>query len=344
MTSFAAIERIENDTDPYFDQLDPCCQREIEDRKKAATLKEQFRQVDRTYERFDAIQKTVDDLRSQAYKSCDHCYGDIQEDYEHLSILRNDNMYCYFVDDNNNNYMNNDRNDDNDNDESDSDSEFDDLLLDYNIVETEYEINMKKNAYEISKKREVLSKLGYETHHEESIEHLVDLIKTQISRWLIIHVYDPNLISCAKIDLYFEKLAIKYPATLFRRIRRNKIMNNTNSEEDIIDILGLNACNNTVPLIGCFVEGQLIQWKSLDDFFEDDYLEESNLTNYLNQSNVINTNVNMTLDWIRSIQNAAILPELINNDDDDHFCDKPGCARNFPHEHVGIGQGLKSLI
>ena len=59
--------------------------------------------------------------------------------------------------------------------------------------------------------------LGYTHHKEDTVQHIVDIMRNQSIKFIVLHLYHPHRM-CAQIDMALEHLAIKYSATLFKRI------------------------------------------------------------------------------------------------------------------------------
>ena len=362
MADFAEIAKIENDKDPWFDQLDPCCQRELEDRKKAATVKAQLRTIDRSYERYDMFKKTIDEIRDNNKLYCYCCNEENgTKDYEALADLRYD--ICGSINNNNNDNddkehkINTDSNYDNgdNSDDSDDDSEWGDLLNNINneIGETEYEIELKHKASENNIKKELLSVLGYTHHKEDSTQHIIDIIQNQSIKYIVIHIYHPHEM-CAQIDIALENIAIKYPATLFRRIPLKDIYNIDSSFNNqslaINEILRTpialpNTNTNDAPLIGAFVNGELVQWSPINEFCYRNYMETNKLESFLQNCGVLSSDLSNALEWIKAMHNdSQRRADIDDNNIRQVYCNKPGCKRNFPHDHIGIGVGDTGLL
>lgn len=367
MTDFIEIAKIENDKDPWFDQLDPCCQRELEDRKKAATIKAQLRTIDRSYERYDMFKKTVDEIRENNNLYCPCCSdenGTPNKDYKALADLRYDiSGSIKDVNDDNIDHKgeyetNSNLNFDGD-DDSDNDSEWGDLLNNINneIGETEYEIELKQKASENITKKELLSMLGYTHHKEDTVQHIVDIMRNQSIKFIVLHLYHPHRM-CAQIDMALEHLAIKYSATLFKRISLQDFYNTDvfdpkdstfNKQPLAINeifrtpIALQNTNINDAPLIGTFIDGELVQWSPVYDFFYFNSIEVKKLESFLQNCGVLSSDLDNALEWIKAMHND----NKKRADIDDNrllFCNKPGCNRNYPHEHIGIAVGDTDLL
>ena len=184
-------------------ELDPCCMREILDRKKANSIKGKLRRYDRSKKRIDMKNGVITDLKALNRHTCMECVN--PKDYEMLIMIRNQA-----------NVEGEDNNGDGtgdviENEEEDSDfDDFDDFVSDLEI-EMRNKIQMQQRE-----KDEFQHVYGFGFHRYDSVTHLQ--LSIQLGYPVVLHICDPSSIACAYVDVALEKCAAVYVGTKFRRI------------------------------------------------------------------------------------------------------------------------------
>ena len=320
-----------DDTLP-FDELDPCCQKEIEDERNRAAVGRRLRKFDKLNQRHDSVKSVFRNISE--YKTCGCC--SLQSvDYPMLARVRGqldckpetegskDNTDCY-------NEENND--DDDDDDEMWAGLEFDTLTP----LEEERLLGMKERKELV----EAATMMGFASHIEDSIGHINDMILQ--GRVVIIHFAAINLRVCALIDYALEGLAAKYLGTIFRRVRisdesdafREKWKINTNTNGN-----GNQSRGGNGPCISVFSMGSLKACVfDLNQFGEGENENTIIYSNELEKHLEHLGGLHVTLSAILCQQSSTQYSEVEEGSDDERFesyCDTPGCGRFFPHEHVG---------
>lgn len=198
-----------------FEELDPCCQKEVLAQRKEKEFKEKVKKFDRSNIRSNERKLVFSKISS--LRRCECCLN--SSDYPLLSSIRSE--YNLEVNDNNvstknsqNNEDNNNHNNENDNNDEDDD-EFDLDLDDYKSPTELLRIEQFKTEM---LRRENLQSLGFLVHLRESSNHLLKTIENFSSVPTIVHIYFSDEILSASLDLVLEKLSLKYIGTLFRRI------------------------------------------------------------------------------------------------------------------------------
>jgi hypothetical protein len=203
---------------------------------------------------------------------------------------------------------------------SDDDSDFDGIDFDDGF--NEFEEERRSQMAEILAKVEKAEALGYTRHLEESQVHLSKLVSSRTN--VVFHIYSPTSMLCARIDLELEKLAKSFIGTIFRRIRCSNF-----NWQSFCRGLSL-PCTGTVPSGGFLVvfKGQCLIQKLTDlSPFGNEYgVSKSSVEEYLSNCGVMCSDV-PPLDQMHMQASAE-------NDSKGSYCNKPGCTRRFPHEHI----------
>jgi hypothetical protein len=330
----------EDEYDPEIDWLDPCCQRELRDRKKYASISEKLRKTDRSNVRWDSIQTALQDLREGAWKKCHCCTA--TSDYQALKQLRSGLAQNCVIEDTSfgESGAGGFRNGDGNEDEDDLDDSDDESLLDFDSddVVSGYQSQMRERMLQAGRRLDSAKQLGFGVHCEESVVHFRKMMTS--TPYVVVHIYDPDDQRCAVLDLLLETLAGAYPATLFRRLSSITAQDFMDSDVQRIGI----SQNVRYPALGVFVFGSEPIWTTdLGQFVLEGPTHSDSLIKYLENCRVLSVDIEGTLD-------AALAghDEIDDNDNyDEIYCDIPGCTKKFAHAHVGSGrqgQGRRSLI
>lgn len=305
------------DTLPY-DELDPCCQEEILQKRNRADVSTRLRKYDKLNSRSDTV-KTV--FKLQKYEHCPCCENQTA-DYPMLAKARRQLEAC------------NDETDqdaakvkainDNDDDDSDDDSEFwAELEMARPTDEEEDRLRQMKANAEI-RRAAILE--GFGVHIEDSSAHINEMILQ--GRTVVCHIVNTSMLLCGYIDLALEKLATKYLGSNFRRVMLDDETHTFMMKWNIplVDI----AC----PMLASFRGGALITYSAdLHQFGDgsDPTIYVGELEKYLNNLGC--------LQWSHSDSMKLLLCQGCDDEDSDEensqsYCDLDGCGRHYPHEHV----------
>ena len=303
-----------------YEELDPCCQREIDDNRRNMRIKSELRRYDRSNHRLD-IQKAV--MGNLKVKSSCACCGNVSKDYPLLIALREkskvgkENLDTSSVEGKDN--IGKDNVDEEDQNSDEEEDEFDALL---NESITPYEMERLYAVQEMKSKLEFAQSMGYGVHREDTVGHLKEMIDDQ--ERVVCHVFDPSSLSCAHMDIILETLAGKYIGTRFRRISQSSL-SRLQSKFPV-------SISDTCLL--CFVNGTLIHSSSIHAFGIETEIYLNDVERFLERTHVLSDELN-----------TPTLQPMVNadeRDDDEKYCDEPGCSRKFAHEHVGSGFSLLS--
>lgn len=327
-----------DDTLP-FEELDPCCQKEIEEERNKADVGRRLRKFDKLNQRNDTLKSVFGGLNE--YKSCVCC--SLQAvDYPLLAKLRlqlNTNSATSGI------ISDPISDEDDDDDEMWAGLEFDTL------TPLEEERLLERKAREEMLRAASLN--GFASHNEDSTNHINEMILQ--GRTVVCHFVNTNVQVCALIDFSLEGMAAKYLGTIFRRTKPSDETSAFRRKWNV----GSSSANggnreDLGPCLTVFVGGSLRA--TIFDLYQFGDGDESNsnqsilyedeLEKYLDQLGGLNMTLSTTLLRLNSMQFA----DSDEGSDDENFvsyCDTPGCGRFFPHEHIGgknmsVGTGTLS--
>ena len=314
-----------DDTLP-FDELDPCCQKEILEERNRAAVTQRLRKYDKLNSRHDTINAVFGGLKK--HKACPCCISQAV-DYPLLGRLRRDlTVDKELVSEGNEDHQHSDDTDD------DDDELWAGLGLDALTPEEEERLLVMK---ERASMLEAASLMGFAMHNEDSITHINEMIAQ--GRCIVCHIVNVNMLSCAYVDHALEKLAIKYLGTVFRRVDITEESDEFKKKWNMSSDGGATAC------LSVFNGGSLTAYTyDLKQFGEGNdsdsaeyvfYLEE--LEKYLDNIGGLKMSCG---DTMMQLTSGQYLDEE-NSDDEklESYCDLIGCDRHFPHEHIGVNGG-----
>lgn len=321
------VDELKQDSELYpssFYDLDPCCQKEIENNRRKNRIKEALRKTDRSYARYDLKAKICKDLRDFKLNNCHCCKSSLAEvDYPLLRDIRRDNLANSSVPLNEDNY-----NASNEDDDDESDDEY---LKDIEIVSS-YQSEAMRQFAEKKKLIDEYISLGYVQHTEDSVLHLEYFVNQGIS--VVCHVYDPYSQLDAHLTLQLEKLSQQYMGTLFRRIAMSSeivqfIRSFKNASTSMV------SSDNGWILV--FVDKDLKCISKSDAFGQENDVFVSDLLNFLDKVKVLQ----LQPDYYKIIgdDSAVNIIDEEESDDDGRYCSDKYCSKKYPHEHVVAGKG-----
>lgn len=330
------------DGDVPFEALDPCCQREILDRRRYNEVTRKLRPVDRSLRRLDERKAVVKDLKTRNIDpwTCGCCVSN--EDYNSLRRLKEILDVNHDADTS----IEKDAKSDNNNNEDDDDDD----LLDDDFPLTDYERERMEQALMETQKRAAAaqSPLRLALHLEESVGHLMFLIQRIIDIPIVVHVYQDDPLS-ALIDYTFERtLAPKYPGTMFRRVSTSSTISFHDLEtqrKDLIEEFNTALVDNRHCIL-IFRRGQLATTLKPQDLVAlGDTLElvSRHLIRVLDHAHVLCDDLPAMVLHPRLLEEEGIVAREEDGEEEaERFCDDPDCTKHFPHEHVGRRPGAAS--
>jgi hypothetical protein len=304
-----------------FDELDPCCQKEIINQRKKREVDGKLGKVDRSTARIKAKKQT---FSFQAYgkNKCFCCQQ--TTDYAALaSFKRRFETGREQENEDDNNEIKDERNEE---------SDEDDDLLDFEIPLTAEEQLRMMEVKQYQENLQIAKDYGLSVHWEDSLDHILEFTEHP-SIPLILHVYQKTSTMSAMIDYAIEdSLCGKYLGTRFRRIEYSyALITDERLEKWKSQISDEGA-------ILCFKQGNLVT--ALSNYSKEfgDHPEDvaRNLIKHLDFAHVLQS----TFPDVRIIfpEDSRMKPS--NTDDEgeeeaDKYCDDPDCLKRYPHEHVG---------
>lgn len=312
-----------------YEEMDPCCQREIDENRKYNEVTRILRENDRSTKRLDMKNRAVKSLRSFRCECCSS-----SRDYPILAKLRElEASKRHLPVMNEHDDFSKDKTEDSDEDEDDLE-----FLTPYEIER----MNQVKAQIERLEKAKVM---GFATHVEDSVEHLVRDLKAT-STPIVLHLYDPNSMLCGELDLSLENLAPRYMGTKFRRLAYSPYLQENPLLQEYNHVLSNIYASNAQHALLCFVNKAIVTHTYTFSEFADLHtgtIHSSDLEKFLDQAHVLAANVSVEdMKYYRSIDEGGP-----NDDEDDEeggsgverntYCDDPDCTRYFPHEHIGAG-------
>ena len=279
-----------------FEELEPCCQKEIMQRKREAEIRKELKQ----YDRIDTKKHAKDNVFSLGDWSCDCCSH--SADYPLLQQMRSQ-------------FQPPPNEDVNDSESVDSSDE-EDFLDDFISASQQEALDAMRVA---AAKLETAQKRGFGILVEDSAQHLLSLILDQ-PHPLLIHLYDPSSATCAIVDLALEQLSQRYLGTKCRRLRYY-------GAALLIDTLQLNTSG---PCIICVRENVTVHVEkelSVKCVGEDVNATARELERILDNTHVLQHDA--IAHKHQQTNNDS------DEEEPNRYCDMKGCTRNFIHSHVG---------
>jgi hypothetical protein len=180
-----------------FEELEPCCQKEILMQRKEMEFRKRIKEFDRSCTRNSTRDEVFAKMSTLAHCHC--CLS--SKDYPLLNSLRDEQADPV---QGTSDIAGNEEDDDDDLDfEDDYVSPADALRLEQ--VKTNV---LRAENYQL---------LGYGIHVEDSVPHLISSLET-VGTPMVIHLVDPRVKLCGFLDLALENIARKYMGCRFRRI------------------------------------------------------------------------------------------------------------------------------
>jgi hypothetical protein len=196
-----------------FEELDPCCQKEVLLQRREREFKEKIKRSDRADVRRN-LQKTVFQ-KIETLSRCVCCHN--SGDYPLLGSLRLGEGFIDHGEEGRSVSQEQRQEERKEGADSDDDSDDSDWLSDY--VSPSELIRKEQLKTEILR-RENLQTLGFSVHLRESAQHLLETLRS-FPVPLLIHICFPDRILSATLDLAMEQLASRYLGCLFRRVDIN---------------------------------------------------------------------------------------------------------------------------
>ncbi len=308
-----------------FDELDPCCQRELMNAKHRERVTTELRRTDRLQNRLNERTQAITSLRQGSFSRCECCSH--KQDYALLSKYKQAlegaaklpkyrgpypglNTSFKFGDEAVAKGVSRDVEYLDQEDDWDTDDEA--LLegVEAIVGHTEDEAERLKLASESKAAMDRALAGGFGEHIEDSARHVCTLVRDN-GETVVCHVYQPLLPLCAWLDIYFEKLAKQYLGTRFRRVeaspdarhyfshlcRRSAVDEIVAVRESSTSSMNAHFARKLeeglkaqLPVLMCFVKGELVALETgLQQFGHKDGVYESDALTYLQNTHVLHS-------------------------------------------------------
>lgn len=334
-----------------LDELDPCCQKEIESERRKTSISKELRKTDRSNVRNDLVQTVFGNYGNNNGRC--GCCSKPSVDYpllaqlkkqqqQQLAVAEADEAGKFGSSSSSSGGINKDEDDD-DTDDDDDEGLYAELLDTLTPFEEE-RLNEAKLA---ALRLEQAVAGGYGIHIEDSTGHIETMIDQ--GRAIVCHLYDPTSSVSAIMDCALEMLAKKYLGTSFRRVEltaqvqlfraKRRLEDHGNIWQPCLAVFSGRQLTTSTCKMELFCE----QRQRVTDGGDDGTVGETiatcarELEKFLDRARVLEVDLSYTsaLSW------QARLGE--NNDDDDEqvssYCGLDGCGRNYPHEHITDQRG-----
>lgn len=305
-----------------FELLDPCCQKDILERRRNKDIKDRLSTTDPSLKKERHIESVFNGLFK--VNTCHTCGS--PKDYALLTEMRHEaERTC-------------DMGDKPDEAEKLCGDSGDELLDDE--FESDYELELKAKLLERSRFQQSMEKFGLGIHSEDSVTHIMQHIESGAR--VIVHIYDPNSVDCAKLDLSLESAAKRY---LYTRFRRATVF----TCKELCVKYGLPM---STQLLACFIDNSVSTYTAaLRELVPNGEICSSNLYRYLENSKAaVNNDVDdgiAALSALELSRAAAQIDHKVSDgeeeDDLNDYCDEPGCDKRYSHTHIGASAGRDGL-
>ena len=307
---------MQEDTLP-IDELDPCCQEEILQRRNRDNISTRLRKFDKLNSRSDTV-KSV--FRLHKYEQCPCCKNQTV-DYPMLAKVRR--QFEALTDETYEDAKKvNEIDDDDDGDDDDSEFWAELEMACPTDGEEERLRQMKANA-EI---RGAAILQGFGVHIEDSPAHINELILQ--GRTIVCHIVNASMLLCGYIDHALEKLSIKYLGSNFRRVMLDE------KTYPFMQKWTIALVDGARPMLVSFKGGALVTCTAdLHQFGDgsDPMIYVGELEKYLNNLGCLHLSHN---DSMKPLPLQTSDDEYSDDENSKSYCDIDGCGRDYPHEHV----------
>lgn len=311
------------DNDPLFDEMDPCCQREYLDREKAQSIRARLARTDRSTEKIKAKKGVFSRIPTCGTCSCTEDYGLLKQ--IRVQYASSSNIDGGASEDPEQRR----RGKEEEEKEEEEDDDDDDFGLNDDAYVSPYEQAMREQFEAAQAELGRRQALGYGAHAEDSVEHATHSIEGHES--VVLHMYSPDDVMCAKLDLVLEALATKHTATRFRRL-------------PLISAAALREKYSMTsgPQVACFVGGDLIaSFANLEELIPDGDIRSQDLFRHLSSTGVLEEDAFRGIydmqERLGRVNEGNSEEEEEEYNEEMRFCEVKGCCKPYAHSHVSGG-------
>lgn len=345
--------------------LDSCCQREIESNRKISALESTLRRHDRIALAERRRRNVIPNLSFG--EGCRCCYDPESDggEYGALMELREAKLKeITAATETNDVILSTQNDDDNESNDSDDDSEFD-FLLDENIPgQDELEQERLQELQLCAMIRDSARQHGFGAHrqfHPARLLHAAGLgmggirgnRAAAVPPAAVVHLYDPDSVLCANLDLYLEEIAEHtYKGTKFMRSNgRSTLAMNANLAKESLPKL---SPDSGIPALVAVKDGVVVSSCPVSSLGSEreGRIEEHAVEQWLGNAGVLLRDVPLEFEdfcRVRPEEDALIenmmrekarLEEIPR--ENIYNCGVSGCQKTFYHEHVGVANDVQS--
>jgi hypothetical protein len=294
--------------------LDPCCAREVSDRRKALSLKKQL----------DAVDISTAKLKQmEIYGSmfCCPCQNKscVNGDYALLLSLRSEEEKHSTE---NESFAEESNPSPKSGEDVNSDDELDDLLDEFENDEQMQALNSERMALirRQQEQVEIAKAHGFGVHrpfpHDDNAaaQFIASLPRA------VIHVCDENSRMCALVDLYLESKAPKYPGTAFLRI-------SPGASSPLALFLNISSSSGLIAMAS---GNKVASTKDHSQFGNGDFIDRRQVDLWFDRAGVLESSP-QPQEW--TSMKWPVGKEVF--DEEEYYaCGHPGCKKTFRHDHV----------
>lgn len=304
--------------------LDPCCARELDDRRKALSMRQKLEAVDRSTEKIKLLASIYSDV-------CCLCHDPKcgSDEYPLLAELRGRisqpaNQECAVADWCEQIHINSSKNASENEAEldqsDDSDAELDALLGDG--FTSSFEIERLEEMNRFLSLQQQAQAHGFGKHRLFPHEDITIAFLKKCPR-VVCHVVDESSRLCARIDLHLEQIAPLFLGTAFLRVRRF-------ANDSLLAFLRVRGSSLVVVSAG--VPTACCQ--NLTQFGDDENLARDSLDSWLRNTGIL-VSQPQPHEWAEISFRDGEAEEC---DGIEYFdCGRSGCRRTYQHDHISHG-------
>jgi hypothetical protein len=304
-----------------FEQLDPCCQKEVVNRQRHNEVTSILRATDRSQVRLDLLNNTW------SKGTCSCC--STSQDYRLLATLR-----AQEIDE-----LERSNRSETPRTKGDKDVciDSDDDSLDDDDFKSEYELEQARRFEEHRLDLIRAQSMGLGRHVEDSLERIsADISSSSMQGTIptVVHVFNPSVVACGAMDLLLEKLSEKYLGTRFRRVAYSMDL----SSQQLWSSVGVHNSSHSSSdgCLLCFAHKRLnTMTLSFDDFTCGDMLLPEEVIKFLHNSKVLCVQLPLILPPPVGVTNRSGSLEK-EGVEAESYCDDPDCTKRYAHEHIGV--------
>jgi hypothetical protein len=357
--------RMENEYKGSIDPtLDSCCQREIENNRKMSALESTLRRHDRIALAERRRRNVIPNFSFG--EGCRCCYDPESDGGEYVALIEvREAKQSEKAKDETSDLIHSTQNeDDKESDDSDDDSEFDFLLDEHIPGQNELEQERLQELQLSVMIRDSARQHGFGVHrqfHPARLLHAAGLgmggirgnRAAAVPPAAVVHLYDPDSVMCANLDLYLEEIAEHtYKGTKFMRSNgRSTLAMNADLAKESLPKL---SPDTGIPSLIAVKDGVVVSFCPVSSLGSEreGRIEEHAVEQWLDNAGVLLRDVPLEFEDFCRLrpEEDALIENMMRekarlqetNPEEIYNCGVPGCQKTFYHEHVGVANEVQS--